>query len=158
MPKKYSDEEYYKMLPKKQVGTAVLFFNAKGELLILKPDYRDTWLVPGGSADENESPLDCAIRETREEIGLEVKNLDLVGVYYAPAKNLYTDSLKFLFHGGVLNETEISRIVIQEDEIEEYQFLPLDEALEILSGSLRESVPMCVQAIHNNSFAYKELI
>ena len=57
MPKKFTDEEYAKMLPKKQVGTAVLFFNAKEELLILKPNYKDGWLVPGGSSDENESPL-----------------------------------------------------------------------------------------------------
>ncbi|MHB1163149.1 MAG: hypothetical protein ACYCZZ_01290 [Minisyncoccota bacterium] len=52
MPKKFTDEEYAKMLPKKQVGTAVLFFNAKGELLIVKPDYKEGWLVPGGSCEE----------------------------------------------------------------------------------------------------------
>lgn len=46
--KKFSDEAYAKMLPKKQVGTAVIFLNIKGELLIVKPDYREDWLVPGG--------------------------------------------------------------------------------------------------------------
>ena len=41
MVKKFTDEEYAKMLPKKQVGTAVLFFNTKGELLIVKHDYKE---------------------------------------------------------------------------------------------------------------------
>jgi ABC-type methionine transport system ATPase subunit len=49
MTKKFSDEEYAAVLPKKIIGTAVLLFNTKGELLILKPDYKDGWLVPGWS-------------------------------------------------------------------------------------------------------------
>jgi len=47
-------------LPKKQAGTAVLFLNTKGELLIIKPNYKSGWLVPGGAADDDESPLRCA--------------------------------------------------------------------------------------------------
>jgi 8-oxo-dGTP diphosphatase len=157
MPKKYSDEAYYKQLPKKQVGTAVLFFNTKGELLVVKPDYKDSWLVPGGSADENESPSHCARRETMEEVGLTIKKLTLVGIYYAPAKNIHTDSLKFIFDAGTIDETEISKIKIQADEIEKYMFLPLEEALKILSGSLQESIPMCMEAIRNKNVAYREL-
>ena len=60
MPKKYTDEEYAALLPKKQVGVAVLLFNSKNELLIVKPDYREGWLVPGGVTDEDESPLHSA--------------------------------------------------------------------------------------------------
>ena len=81
MPRKYTDEEYAKILPKKQVGTAVIFLNANGEILIVKPNYRDGWLVPGGATDENESPLHCAIREVKEEIGLDIPEIKLVGIY-----------------------------------------------------------------------------
>ena len=42
MPKKLTDEEYYRTLPKKQVSTAVLFFDATGALLVLKPDYKNS--------------------------------------------------------------------------------------------------------------------
>jgi 8-oxo-dGTP diphosphatase len=156
MPKKYSDEEYYKSLPKKQVGTAVLFFNEAGELLILKPDYKDSWLVPGGSADEDESPLNCALRETKEEIGVDRNDIRLVGVYYAPAAGLHSDSLKFLFYGGVLSQKEISEIVLQLDEIEEFRFVSIDEALSLVSGSLKASIPMCIPAIEKHTVAYKE--
>lgn len=158
MPKKYSDEEYYKMLPKKQVGTAVLFFNSVGELLIVKPDYKDSWLVPGGATDENESPVQCAIRETREEIGLDRQDLKLIGIYYAHAKGTHSDHVKFIFHGGILNDDQISSITLQADELEEFKFLPIEDAIPLLSGSLQASVPMSLDAFRNETVGYKEAI
>lgn len=156
MPKKFTDEEYHKMLPKKQVGTAVILFNARGELLILKSDYKDGWLVPGGSTDDDESPLHCAIRETREEIGLTIEKLQLVGVYYAPKKGIHSDSLKFLFYGGVLTENQVSQIKLQTEELEKYAFASPEDAIPLLSSSLQKSVPMCLEAIKNKTVAYIE--
>lgn len=157
MPKKLSDEEYQRTLPKKQVGTAVLLFNTKGELLIVKPDYKDGWLVPGGSSDENESPSHCALRETKEEIGLDMQELKLIGIYYAHAKGPHSDHLKFLFHGGTLSDTQISSIILQEDELDEFKFLPIEDALPLLSGSLQASIPMALTALAKGSVGYLEL-
>ena len=154
MPKKFTDEEYYKTLPRKQVGTAVLFFNVQGELLILKPDYKNSWLVPGGSNDEGESPLRCAIRETKEEIGLDISELRLVGVYHSPQNGIAPDSLKFIFDGGILAEDQIEKIVLQKEEFEEYMFKDSTEAISLLSSSLRKSVPGCLNAIQENSCMY----
>jgi 8-oxo-dGTP pyrophosphatase MutT (NUDIX family) len=154
--KKFTDEEYAAMLPKKQVGTAVLFFNAKRELLIVKPDYKEGWLVPGGAADDNESPLHCAVRETKEEIGLDIPDMQLVGVYYGHKKGVFTDSLKFIFNGGTLMEQQISEIKLQTEELEKYSFTTLEEAIPLLSSSLQKSVPACLEAIKNNTVAYLE--
>jgi 8-oxo-dGTP diphosphatase len=157
MPKKYTDEEYQKILPKKQVGTAVLLFNSRSELLILKPDYRDGWLVPGGATDENESPLACALRETREEIGLELTDIELVCVYYKHRrKPHYADSMRFFYWGGVLTDEQISKISLQEDEIENYRFLKPEIALEILSESLNRCLLACLEAHANGAVAYLE--
>lgn len=154
--KKFTDEEYAAMLPKKQVGTAVLLFNTRGELLIVKPNYREGWLIPGGAADNNESPLHCAIRETKEEIGLEISELHLVGIYYAHKKGVFTDSLKFIFSGGTLTEQQVSEIKLQTEELEKYSFTPLGEAILLLSPSLKKSVPVCLEAIKNKGVAYLE--
>ncbi|MCX6790391.1 MAG: NUDIX hydrolase [Candidatus Kaiserbacteria bacterium] len=154
MPKKFTDEEYAKLLPKKQVGTAVLFFNSQGELLIVKPDYKEGWLVPGGSCDDNESPLHCALRETKEEIGLTVATLNLAGIYYAPKKEPFTDSLKFIFDGGVLTDEQISQIKLQTEELLEYTFALPEKAIPMLSPRLRRSVPDCLRAIKERKVVY----
>lgn len=158
MPKKFTDKEYAKILPKKQVGTAVLFFNTNNELLIVKPDYKNNWIVPGGSTDEDESPLSSAIREVREEIALNISTLKLVGIYYGQAKGVYSDSLKFIFYGGILNDSKIRQIKLQGDEITEFKFVNTDKAIPLLSNSLQESVPQCLEAIRNNTTVYIENI
>lgn len=154
MPKKFTDEEYARILPKKQVGTAILFFNSESQLLIVKPDYKDGWLVPGGSCDDNESPLDCAFRETQEEIGLTVATLNLVAIYYSHKKTPFTDSLKFIFNGGILTNEQIAQIKLQTEELEEYTFASPEEAVPILSPSLRRSVPDCLRAINEQRVVY----
>jgi 8-oxo-dGTP diphosphatase len=35
---------------------------------------------PGGKVEENENPLECAIRETEEEVGVKIINPQKVGV------------------------------------------------------------------------------
>lgn len=156
MTKKFTDEEYAAMLPKKQVGTAVLFFNTKGEVLIVKPNYKEGWLVPGGAANEDESPLCCALRETKEEIGLDITALELVGIYYGHKKGVFTDSLKFVFSGGTLNDAQIAEIKLQNEELEIYTFMTPQEAIPLFSSSLQKSVPACLEAIKNNTVAYIE--
>lgn len=157
-PIKLSDEEYAKSLPKKQVGTAVLFFNQSGELLVVKPNYKDSWLVPGGSAEQNESPLACALRETQEEIGLAYTTFPMVGLYYAPEKGPFSDSLKFIFNGGILSDEQIESIQLEEKELEGWAFMPISIALPLLSASLQKCLPQSLAALETGAFAYIENI
>lgn len=156
MPQKFTDKEYAERLPKKQVGTAVLFFNTDNELLIVKPDYKDCWLVPGGATDEDESPLHCAVREVNEEIALNIPELKLVGIYYGSAHGFYSDSLKFIFYGGILTNDQIKHIKIQKNEITDCKFIKIEEALPLLSDSLQKSIPQSLIALKNNTVVYIE--
>jgi 8-oxo-dGTP pyrophosphatase MutT (NUDIX family) len=144
------------MLPKKQIGTAVILFNEKEELLVVKPNYKEGWLVPGGATDDNESPLHCAIRETEEEIGLIPTNLKLVGVYYGAKNGVFCDLLKFIFFGGVLSVDQVMGINLQTEELDQYAFVSVEKALPLLSSSLQKSLPACFDAIKNNNVAYIE--
>jgi 8-oxo-dGTP diphosphatase len=39
------------------------------------------WTYPGGFVDLGETPEKCAVRETREEVGMMVRNPELLGIY-----------------------------------------------------------------------------
>lgn len=156
MVRKYTDAEYAALLPRKQVGTAVLFFDSEGKLLIVKPNYKDGWLVPGGAADENESPLNCAIREAREEIGLNISELNLVGIYFGHSHGVFSDSLKFIYYGGILIKEQIDDISLQSDELDRWEFVTIKEAMPLLSPSLRNCLTGCLDAIKDRKVAYFE--
>ncbi|HEY0908207.1 MAG TPA: NUDIX hydrolase [Candidatus Paceibacterota bacterium] len=153
---KIPPEEYYKSLPKKRCGAGILFFNGKNELLIVKPNYKEGWSIPGGVVDENESPKAAAIREAKEEIGLDVSDLKLAYIVYTAPEGIKTEAFQFLFFGGILNDTQISKIKLQEDELDEFRFVSENEVVDLLASGLKERVPECLSAIKNNTVAYKE--
>jgi 8-oxo-dGTP diphosphatase len=41
----------------------------------------DTWGIPGGARDSHESPLEAALREANEEIGIDIKLLSTVSEF-----------------------------------------------------------------------------
>jgi ADP-ribose pyrophosphatase len=43
----------------------------EGEILLLYRKDEDHWDVPGGKVDEDESPTEAAVREAKEQIGVE---------------------------------------------------------------------------------------
>ena len=71
--------------PKVAVGTIIS--NAQGELLLVRraiePGY-GKWSFPGGYVDRGEPVLEAALREAREECGLDVRIDRLLNVYSYP--------------------------------------------------------------------------
>jgi dATP pyrophosphohydrolase len=53
---------------KKSAG--IIFTDGKS-ILLLKRDNEETWDLPGGKSNDGETEIDNAIRETKEETGLE---------------------------------------------------------------------------------------
>lgn len=75
MQKRYTAEENAQWLasvPKKMVNVKVIIESDKGNVLLVKPDYKDTWQMPGGAVDANENPIDAAVREVKEETNIDI--------------------------------------------------------------------------------------
>jgi ADP-ribose pyrophosphatase YjhB (NUDIX family) len=52
-----------------------------GKILLTKREDFEVWCLPGGSVEEGETVADGAIREAKEETGLDVELIRLVGIY-----------------------------------------------------------------------------
>lgn len=80
--------EYWQKIRKKVgsdkiifTGSAVAVLDDLNRVLLQKRSDKDCWGFPGGLMDEGESFEETAVREVREETGLEIKICDLVGIY-----------------------------------------------------------------------------
>jgi ADP-ribose pyrophosphatase YjhB (NUDIX family) len=56
----------------------------QGRLLLIHKIDNDMWALPGGGHDAGESIVDTAVREVREETGVDVEIVGLVGTYTDP--------------------------------------------------------------------------
>ena len=64
-----------------KVGADAAIFNVQGEILLMERADGSGWCLPCGWVDPYERPADAAVREVREETGLEVEVTGLVGVF-----------------------------------------------------------------------------
>ena len=87
-----------------KISTLIFIRNAAQKLLLLqrsKPPNKDLWSPIGGKLEmaKGESPFECAIRETREEIGmrLSIQDLHLFGIVTEKAYEGRCHWLMFLF-------------------------------------------------------------
>ena len=63
------------------VGCDVFAADAEGRVLLVRRVDNGFWALPGGCQDLGETPAECARRECREETGLEVRLVRLLGVF-----------------------------------------------------------------------------
>jgi 8-oxo-dGTP pyrophosphatase MutT (NUDIX family) len=123
-------------LPRSYTAAGTLLTDEAGRVLVLKPNYRPGWQFAGGTIDLGEDALECARRELREETGLdrEIGRL-LVVAWTHPSAELNHPAVHFVFDAGVVPVG--TAIALQEAELEEYRWLPVAEAAELL-GPARE--------------------
>ena len=62
----------------------VVVTNGDGEVLLIRRTDNQNWAVPGGAIDLGESMVQAAIRETKEESGIDCEITGLVGIYTDP--------------------------------------------------------------------------
>ncbi len=153
-------KSYYENLPKKRMAVGAVFLDAAQRILIVKPIYKDTWLIPGGVIEVNESPYAACIREVQEEIGLYMPHLKFLSVDYMSSETSgypnKGENLQFIFFGGVLGEEEIKNIKLAKDEISEYKFASLAQAQQLVNKNLARRLPKSLEAIHNSGGFYLE--
>jgi ADP-ribose pyrophosphatase YjhB (NUDIX family) len=128
-------------VPRIPASAGALIFDKAGRLLILKPNYKGGWTIPGGQIEEiGESPWDGCRRETFEECGLEIERGRLACVDFLHPRPGRDGGVRFLFDCGALRDKQLAGIRIDEAEIDEHRIVGMDEAAALLSGPVRRRV------------------
>lgn len=102
-----------------KLGATVAIIEDQKILLTKRSDF-EVWCLPGGHTDEGESVAETAVREAKEEIGVDVELARYVGVY----SRLGGDSTihLHLFNAKVIG----GGIKPQPEEVLDIQFFALD--------------------------------
>ena len=99
------------------IGAFAVIFDHLGRVLLCHRRDMDLWNLPGGGLEGSELPTEAALREVREETGLEVEIERLVGVYGKNDKDLvFTFECRVV--GGQLSTS---------DESDEYGYFAIDQ-------------------------------
>jgi 8-oxo-dGTP pyrophosphatase MutT (NUDIX family) len=136
----FTDEEqrqWYAGLPTMTGAAAALITDPSGSPLLVKPNYRDSWSLPGGILEHGETPHDGCAREVAEELGLTVAPGPLLAVAWLPPEgNRLRAFVFFMFDGGeVAADVEIK---LQDEELEGYAF--------VAPGELSAYLPPFIEA------------
>ena len=128
-------------LPAIPASAGALIFDQAGRLLILKPTYKSGWTIPGGVMEaDGETPWEACQREVREETGIEVREGRLACMDFRRPRPGNPGGIRFLIDCGALGDQDLAGIVVQAEEIAEYRFTALPEALSLLRGPIRRRV------------------
>lgn len=132
---------YIASLPRVLAGAAALFRDAEGRVLLVEPNYRDGWALPGGTieSDDGETPRQGARRETLEEIGLDREPGRLLAVDWVHGTGR-PPLVAYLYDGGVLTEDELKAIRLQEEELLSWRLVARDDLTAHLPGALGRRV------------------
>ncbi|MDK7669159.1 NUDIX hydrolase [Cytobacillus oceanisediminis] len=124
------------MLPPKHiVSAATIVLNEQKEILLIKGSRRG-WEMPGGQVEEGESLKDAAIRETKEETGIDIEVLKFCGVY----QNVSDSICNTLFLGK-----PIGGELTTSPESLEVGFFPVKKALEMVTWkNFRQRIEFCL--------------
>jgi 8-oxo-dGTP diphosphatase len=136
-------EDYLKSLARKR-NAAGLILLVDGKILIVKPNYKDVWLLPGGVVDELESPLAAARRECREELGFDPVIDRLLLVDYRcedSATDGWHEALHFVFLVQLPSDFRPEQIAIPNNELDEWKLVtPADSATYLSPHSARRVI------------------
>jgi 8-oxo-dGTP pyrophosphatase MutT (NUDIX family) len=149
-------DEYVRSLHRKRMSAGVLFRDPEGRILLVEPSYKPNWDIPGGGVDEGEAPWTAAVREVREEIGLERSLGRPLVIDHQPDDGQMPEGMAFVFDGGLVSQQEVSDLVLTDPEIVTARLVTLVEAVELVKPTLARRLAVALDVIHTGELALCE--
>ncbi|ACK42700.1 MULTISPECIES: glycosyltransferase [Dictyoglomus] len=125
---------------KKALASGGVIINKNSKKILILKRKNGNWVLPKGHVEDEEKPEDTAIREAKEETGLNVKIIDYVGKthYFAPATEKHPDEEKTVI--WFLMETEEDSIKVEEGIFSDGRFFNFQEAHNFLTFNQEKEI------------------
>jgi 8-oxo-dGTP diphosphatase len=140
--------------PKKRMGAGALFRDGQGRVLLVEPAYKESWEIPGGSVEADESPRAACAREVAEELGLGRGIGRLLCMEWQGPEPDRSESLMFVYDGGVLSDA--SGICLPSDELVSFRFVDPEELDALMVQRLARRVRAALSALADDTVAELE--
>ncbi|WP_327042453.1 NUDIX hydrolase [Micromonospora ureilytica] len=138
-----------------RVAAGALFFDDQGRVLLVRPNYKNHWDIPGGYVEPGESPRDAGMREIQEELGLAAALGPMLVVDWAPAEH-EGDKLLFIFSGGSLSPEQEREIRFVDGELTEWRYVSAESLEQYGPPRLARRIRTAIAALSNGMSAYAE--
>jgi 8-oxo-dGTP pyrophosphatase MutT (NUDIX family) len=139
---------------RKRVAADVLLRDDAGRILLVDPNYKPDWDLPGGMAEANEPPDEAVRRELVEELGLQVRIGGVLCVDWVSPHGPWDDQLAFIFDGGRLTQVEVDSVRILDGELDAFEFVEQDEAARRLRPHVWSRLCAALDALDNHQTGY----
>jgi 8-oxo-dGTP diphosphatase len=125
-------------IPRHKLAVAVMVLNQDNQILLVK-GYSRGWEFPGGYVGEGESIKAAAVREVKEESGIDIELTKFFGIDQDVVR-----STCVILLGGI----PISGQLAVSDENSEVGYFPVDEAMsKITLKSFKDRMIRCLNEI-----------
>ncbi|MFC3995783.1 NUDIX domain-containing protein [Nocardiopsis sediminis] len=154
MPQQFlPPEQWFASLPTAYLAAFGLITDESGRVLLVDPNYREHWTLPGGIVEEGEAPHLACRREVAEEVGLERTPGALLALQWsAPRGQRPKPFCSFVFDCGSVHSGVA--ITLQEEELDGYAFVEPDAAVGMLHPALSPRLSGALRAREEGGTVY----
>ena len=132
------------------IGVFTVVFDDQKRILLGHRRDMDLWDLPGGGMDHGELPNETAIREAKEETGMDIKIERLLGVFaFPPPKE---KQIVFGFLGHVIGGKPTIN-----NETDDVRFFAVDELPENISPRKQALIQMALNHPYEPVFRHTDL-
>jgi len=140
-------DEYIASLARKRMAAGALFRDEDGRVLLVDPVYRDTWDLPGGAVEAEESPHAACRREVVEELGLDRPAGRVLAVDWVPSRPGRPEGLIVVYDGGTLSPAEVATLAVTDSELAGFAFVPPSDVATRVTPLVGSRISACLDAV-----------
>jgi len=143
------------VLPRKRLIAHVIIRDDADRFVLCETAFKPDWELPGGIVEPAESARQGAVREVREELGIDLAPGPVLVADWLPPYLGWEDATEMIFDGGRVTEADVGRFDLDRHEIRAARLVTLDEAESLVTPLSHRRLSVAL-SLAPGEFAYLE--